>query len=1707
MAKDSKFGTFGGVYTPSLLTILGVIMYLRLPWIIGNAGLYWGLGIILVAHVISVATGLSISSIATDKKVGAGGPYYIISRSLGLPIGGALGAALFVGLAFSISLYLIGFSASFLDYWDLETSKTSIRITGTVTLLAITALTFFSTSIAIKSQYVIMALIGLSLVAVFAGSPAPPVAPALEPAPEAPPMAVLFGIFFPAVTGFTAGVNMSGDLRDARRAIPRGTLAAIATGLLVYVGLALYVGLRIDRRLLIQDPNVLKQVAWFAPFVVGGVWGATLSSGLGCVLGAPRILQALGVDRIAPHWFARGYGRTNEPRNALVLAFLIGEAGILIAELDAIARIVSMVFLTMYGFLNLSCFIESWASPDFRPAFKIPKAVSLVGAITSVVVMILLDLPAMLGATGVMVAVFVVLKRKQLSLDSGDTWEGVWSSLLRSGLYRLSQARQQRRNWRPNILLFRDPAPELPPIRALGEALATGNGLLCDIALTTSQHAPLSRLSRGASPRLGVIERDLVVSDLYADLLAATRFHGFGELVPNTVLLPMDLVEQSPAAFLELAGQLGQLDHNLFLFADGARRGLTDHGRIDIWWRQDAGNLPLALALLRFITRAQQWERATLRCLLVCADVGRQETLRSTLRRHLREARLQAEIRLVRADSDEEIAELIGAESEDAGLVLLGLPEPLDSIATLERKLPHALLARLGPTLVCRASSDFEEVLDTVREASVSFLPPAGPDGGRPSNIPALPLPEAPVLARAAKQQAERYHAWLTALHQDGLRPLYAANIQLVRRIRGVLERQWTATSRALESANAKKRRNLLNRAQSTILNECREALEQHLERTLSEQQDVLDGRIEALLADESLVDANSEPVVIERSPDDFRPSPQDGRWLRRFKRRRRLAAWLSRRPPTYRVRLGPLQAYYRHRALNQTVPAALGAWASDSHRLVARLGKLLHASRTNPALFGRDVDDEDLPKALSEHGRALLEQVTELEQKGKEHAQRAEWALLVAGRDLAAAFSQDADRLDFAILIKRERRLPRDAERRIGESLRLSSSQWVEHQRALLERAIVGLRVSSFQHRLGTIAEREKQSLAVNLRSHALSECANLERRLQPARSDLSRAGVVARELRPYLDLTAQLDAKGTIDRLFRDSAELLVDLPETLHTLTDETLERLETGDPDVGEGETTELPLRRMVQYVVEADFIAGLQEVMASVAPAESRAIGVVHEVVRLVTHHLGELAGADESMAPLLQAQVASVLEHSCKRVAAESASLREQLARLETTVDALLCQVVERTNTYELSRTASSLEQHLRLRQGKKAVFGARALLQRLVARVREGSVDLLYRRSAGQVLARRWQASATSGTAQTDEIRQIVEVHSPKPDVYECLPFYYRQLFLGQTAINDSFWVGRAEALSLARRAIQRMRHGATGALFVVGDRSSGKTSLCDRILSENGLKPLRVRAPLGGSSAIEDLDEALVKTTGTADTTALLAGLPKQSAIVFDDLELWWERTPSGLGVLQRVLDLVRTQSDRCPFLIAISHHAFEFLSQLLPLRDHALAILLCGPLTARDLERIITLRHNSTGLSFQFGGKRQDDASTWALARLFTRHFDFSRGNVGAALRSWITHIDRFSDNVLHVRAPRPPTWDRLESLRPQWAGLIVDLLLHKHMTLERLARVSALAERELVLELDGLARAGLVQEPRPNVYEVTPYLLHGVVETFRSKGLLP
>ncbi|HQU73986.1 MAG TPA: amino acid permease, partial [Calditrichia bacterium] len=751
MAQANKFGTFSGVFTPSILTILGVIMYLRLPWIVGQSGFWNTVAIIVVAHIISITTGLSVSSIATDKKVKAGGTYYMISRSLGLPIGGTLGLALFVGLSFSVSLYLIGFSESFLSYWGFEVSKANIRVAGTLALIAVTTVTFISTALALKSQFFILGAIILSLFSVLFGNhDLAPKGDSLIPISTVPWM-VLFGIFFPAVTGFEAGVSMSGDLKDPKKSIPVGTIAAIVVGLVVYIGLAGFFSTSVNADSLVNNPNVLLEISLFAPLVIAGIWAATISSALGSILGAPRILQAAANDRIGPRVFAKGYGKENEPRNALLLTFLIAEAGILIGELNVIARVVSMFFITTYGFLNLSSALESWASTDFRPEFRIPKTISIIGSLACFLVMILLDFPAMVGATIVLGALFLYLTRKQLTLESGDTWEGVWSSVVRTGLQKLNRRETHLRNWRPNMLLFSGGEQARPHLVELGEWLVRARGMLTDFVLKENPalDSPLSRIrsreADGEIPVPGVFSKEMSCQNIYQGIDAVSQVYGFADINPNAILMGWGKNSRDPRQFATLIGHLQARDFNVLLLRYDKGRAFGKHARIDLWWRGGNNNATLSLNMLKFLSGSDEWREAQIRLLIVINDSATLNRVHTNMTRLLEEERLEATVKVINnAVEQRPFGEILVAESADADLTLLGLARVQESQLNDFVARTESTLSGLGTVLLSHASSyfkpmyvgideDAENVVETATaadwDAAAAALPPITLEG------------------------------------------------------------------------------------------------------------------------------------------------------------------------------------------------------------------------------------------------------------------------------------------------------------------------------------------------------------------------------------------------------------------------------------------------------------------------------------------------------------------------------------------------------------------------------------------------------------------------------------------------------------------------------------------------------------------------------------------------------------------------------------------------------------------------------------------------------------------------------------------------------------------------------------------------------------------------------------------------------------------
>lgn len=717
----SKFGTFKGVFTPSILTILGVIMYLRFGWVVGHGGLVGAVLVVLLAHMISYTTGVSVSSIATNRTVKVGGDYYMISRSLGLPIGGAIGVALFFALALSTSLYILGFAESFLEAFHLNNSLFNRQLTGTISLVLITVVTFISTALALKMQYFVLVAIVLSLVSLFLGGGElkAPSEVQMWFTDSSASFETVFAVFFPAVTGFTAGVAMSGDLQNPRVSIPRGTMWAISVGLLVYLAIPVFLAFKVDPQALRDDQMIWMKVARVPQLVVAGVFAATISSALGSILGAPRYLQALALDNVVPRFLGKGYGSLNEPRIGTVVTFLVAEAGIIVGELDLIARIITMFFLTSYGFICLASGIQTWSGiASFRPDFKSPAWFSFLGAAVCLGIMFKLDTVAMVGATAAMLFIFALLQRRHFQSSPKDTWGGFWSALVQKGLTHLQQRKDDSKNWRPNAIVFAGEPSERQHLIHLSRWIVHNRGIATyfylikgDIILEARRAARIEPSTRQVISRIypQMFAQVAVTEDIYTGIVNTAQAHGLTGMKPNTVIMGWGQETEDPEAFTQMIRTLNALNHNLLLLKYDDRLKFGKRERIDIWWGGLDHNGELMLLCAWLISTADEWRKAKIRINVIVQDEAQRNTAESSLQRIIQDSRVKADSRiLLREDNGTTVTQLIADTSRESDLTILGLRAP--EVSGDGGWVAHVnnMVTSLPTVLLVRASSQFE---------------------------------------------------------------------------------------------------------------------------------------------------------------------------------------------------------------------------------------------------------------------------------------------------------------------------------------------------------------------------------------------------------------------------------------------------------------------------------------------------------------------------------------------------------------------------------------------------------------------------------------------------------------------------------------------------------------------------------------------------------------------------------------------------------------------------------------------------------------------------------------------------------------------------------------------------------------------------------------------------------------------------------------
>ncbi|XP_057178070.1 solute carrier family 12 member 7 isoform X7 [Triplophysa rosa] len=796
--KSPQMGTFIGVYLPCLQNILGVILFLRMTWIVGTAGILESFIIVSMCCSCTMLTAISMSAIATNGVVPAGGSYYMISRSLGPEFGGAVGLCFYLGTTFAGAMYILGTIEILLTYilpgaaifktevkeLQAEAMLNNMRVYGTCCLTLMALVVFVGVKYVNKLALVFLACVVLSILAIYAGVIKtifePPVFPVcllgnrtlqnhdfdkclktdiinnvtvttklwslfckgpelnascneyftLNNVTEIPGIpgltsgvisenmwssygpagmlvekpieaetasdgsqdiympyvvndittffTLLVGIYFPSVTGIMAGSNRSGDLRDAQRSIPIGTILAIVTTTIIYLSCVVLFGACIEGVVLrdkfgdsVKGNLVIGTLSWPSPWVIViGSFFSCCGAGLQSLTGAPRLLQAIARDGIVPFLEVFGHGKANgEPTWALLLTALICESGILIASLDAVAPILSMFFLMCYLFVNLACALQTLLrTPNWRPRFKYYHwALSFLGMSLCLALMFISSWYYALVAMLIAGCIYKYIEYRGAEKEWGDGIRGVSLNAARYALIRLEEAPPHTKNWRPQLLVLLNLDSELsvkhPRLLSFTTQLKAGKGLTIVGSVlegtyltkeTEAKRAEQNIKSAMTAEKTKGFCHVVASSNLRDGISHLIQSAGLGGMKHNSVLMawPASWKQsndpQSWKSFIETVRETTAA-HQALLVAKNIdsfphQERLTE-GTIDVWWIVHDGGM---LMLLPFLLRQHKvWRKCKMRIFTVAQMDDNSIQMKKDLQMFLYHLRLNAEVEVV----------------------------------------------------------------------------------------------------------------------------------------------------------------------------------------------------------------------------------------------------------------------------------------------------------------------------------------------------------------------------------------------------------------------------------------------------------------------------------------------------------------------------------------------------------------------------------------------------------------------------------------------------------------------------------------------------------------------------------------------------------------------------------------------------------------------------------------------------------------------------------------------------------------------------------------------------------------------------------------------------------------------------------------------------------------------------------------------------
>lgn len=595
-----KLGWIQGVLIPCMLNIFGVMLFLRLSWVVAEAGTGLSLLIIAISAVVCVITTLSLSAICTNGEVNGGGIYYIISRSLGPEFGASVGIVFAFANAVSASMNTIGFCNSLSDllntygYKIFDGGVNDARVIGTISTLVMILICAVGMEWESKAQNFLIAIIGGAIFDFVAGAIMGPVNDVQRAQGFTgfnstvwtdnwyPSYRVsegvdynffqVFAIFFPSVTGIQAGANISGDLKDPASAIPKGTMLSLIITMITYALFVVFSGaaavrdasgnvadfvagnltdcaqnFTCDYGLFNSYQMMTIMSAWW-PLIYAGCFAACISTALTNLLSVPRLIQALGIDEIYPGliYFSKGYGKAGEPYRGYVLTFLVSVSFVLIGELNAIAPLISNFYLASYALINFCTFHAALIKPlGWRPEFKYYNVwLSLFGFISCVAIMFLINWKTSLITFIVILGLYLVVVYRNPDVNWGSSTQAQTYKTALASTQKLINVGEHVKNYKPQILVLTGSPKHRPSLIDFASTITKNHSLLIvgDVIESKINHKIKAQRTIDAytflkNNKVKAFYNSIDSTSFEEGAKALMKVSGIGKLVPNVLLM------------------------------------------------------------------------------------------------------------------------------------------------------------------------------------------------------------------------------------------------------------------------------------------------------------------------------------------------------------------------------------------------------------------------------------------------------------------------------------------------------------------------------------------------------------------------------------------------------------------------------------------------------------------------------------------------------------------------------------------------------------------------------------------------------------------------------------------------------------------------------------------------------------------------------------------------------------------------------------------------------------------------------------------------------------------------------------------------------------------------------------------------------------------------------------------------------------------